>query len=430
MLYMQDTTPPAVEFQDLFKYLDYEINPNDFIINKSDLSEMTVELGETYEITEFGTNKVNVIVKDEYNNITSKDCNLTIGWVKPEFILELGNKVTKEDLLYSVEQDGDKLAQEDLDTINSSGIGEYKLKLKYDGKEYITVIRVQDTTPPELLLKDVSIYIEEKADKDNFIESVTDASGEVTTTLLTQIDYSNIGTQQVEIEAVDSNGNKIIKTATLTIREDTDGPVFSGLSTITVAKNSNINYTKGVKAVDAKYGDSEFIVDDSKVNTSVAGTYYATYTAKDKKGNTTTEKRKIVVNYDQSDVNAKVREIAQKCGSGVEEIRNYVRNNIRYSHDWGGSNPVWFGFTNWKGNCYVHALCFQELLSQKGYTSQLIWTTDKTHYWNMVMINGEWKHMDSTPDRNHRKISIMSDEQRISTLSGRTWDRSAWPSAK
>ena len=80
---MQDTTPPAVEFQDLFKYLDYEINPNDFIVNKSDLSEMTVELGETYEITEFGTYKVNVIVKDEYNNITSKDCNLTIGWVKP-----------------------------------------------------------------------------------------------------------------------------------------------------------------------------------------------------------------------------------------------------------------------------------------------------------------------------------------------------------
>ena len=37
--------------------------------------------------------------------------------------------------------------------------------------------------------------------------------------------------------------------------------------------------------------------------------------------------------------------------------------------------------------------------------------------------------MDSTPDRNHRKISIMNDEQRLSTLSGRTWDRSAWPAS-
>ena len=29
----------------------------------------------------------------------------------------------------------------------------------------------------------------------------------------------------------------------------------------------------------------------------------------------------------------------------------------------------------------------------------------------------------------NRKISIMNDEQRLSTLSGRTWDRSAWPTA-
>ena len=81
------------------------------------------------------------------------------------------------------------------------------------------------------------------------------------------------------------------------------------------------------------------------------------------------------------------------------------------------------------GNCYVHALCFQALLREKGYETMLIWTTDKTHYWNLVKINGSWKHMDSTPDRNHRKISIMNDEQRLSTLSGRTWDRSAFPSA-
>ena len=74
-------------------------------------------------------------------------------------------------------------------------------------------------------------------------------------------------------------------------------------------------------------------------------------------------------------------------------------------------------------------MCLQALLKEKGYATQLIWVTDKSHYWNLVKIGGVWRHMDATPDSNHRKISIMTDEQRLSTLKGRDWDHSAWPAA-
>lgn len=186
----------------------------------------------------------------------------------------------------------------------------------------------------------------------------------------------------------------------------------------------------GVSSKDAKDGACEFTVDSSSVDVNSAGTYYATYTSSDTKGNKTTSRRKVVVNHNQADLNALVKQIASGLGSNVEELRDYCRNKIKYSTNWGGDDPTWYGFNNWSGNCYVHALCFQSLLREKGYETQLIWVTDKTHYWNLVKINGVWRHMDSTPSSTHGKISIMTDEQRLTTLSGRDWDHSAWPVAK
>ena len=88
---------------------------------------------------------------------------------------------------------------------------------------------------------------------------------------------------------------------------------------------------------------------------------------------------------------------------------------------------MWYGFKNRSGNCYVHAMCLQALLREKGYTTQLIWVKDKSHYWNLVYINGSWKHVDSTPSSLHSRYSLMNDDQRYSTLSGRDWDRELWP---
>ena len=425
-----DTTPPTVEFQDIEKYIDYQINPEDFIKSKTDLSEMTVSLGNPVEINDYGTYDVTIDVKDKYNNLNSKTCKLNITWVKENYVLELGTTLTKEMLLYNVEKDINTISDEDINKINSSEPGEYDIKSILEEREKNIHIKVQDTTPPTLELKEVTIYDDETVSgKDSFIVSTSDASGEVTTNLNTEIDYSIIGSQDIIIEAVDKYGNKTEQTTKLNIITDTEGPVFSGVSNLNVSKNASIDYYSGVSARDTKEGKKDFTVNSSNVDTSKAGTYYATYTSSDSKGNTTTYKRKITVKHDSTDVASLVKEISSQCGNGVEEIRDYVRTKITYGHSYGDGDPVWYGFTNWTGNCYVHALCFQALLQNKGYETKLIWTTDKTHYWNMVKINGSWKHMDSTPDRNHRNISIMNDEQRLSTLSGRTWDRSAWPAS-
>ena len=431
-LNLVDTTPPEVTFQDIVRYKDYEINADDFIVEKSDLSEMTVEVANVPEITEFTNYPVMVVVKDASGNETKKECNLQVEWLKREFTMEKGDGLSKEDLLYNAEEDGELLDDDELKRIASSDIGDYELKVEHEGNEYTVKIKITDLTPPSLKVKDVTIYDDETVEgKDAFIVSAKDASGEVTTKMKTEINYKKLGAQKIVIEAVDKYGNVSEETATLTIRKDTVGPVISGLSAMTVAKGASIDYRKGVSAKDAKDGVCEFEVNTDNVNTGKAGTYYATYTSSDTKGNKTTSKRKITIKHNAEDERALVKEIASGLGSSVAELHDYCQDKIRYSHSYGDGEPIWYGFNNWKGNCYVHAMCLQALLKEKGYATQLIWVTNKSHYWNLVKIGGVWRHVDSTPDRNHRNLPASggTDEERLATLSGRDWDHSAWPAA-
>lgn len=430
-----DTTAPQAKFKNVVKNLGYEINPEDFIEEKSDLSAMTVEIVEKPEITEYADYNVTVKVKDEYGNETVETCVLTITWLKTEVNIELGDSFEIEDLIFDVEENEDKVPQSEVDKIDTEKIGEYTITVENEGKEYTSIVKVQDTTPPELELKELTIYDDEKiSDYKKFIKKVSDASGEPETTLKTEIDYTKTGEQEIIIEATDASGNKIEKTTTLTIKKDTDGPAFSGLTDITVEKNGAIDYYSGVKAVDKKDGTCKVSVDSSSVNTSVAGTYYATYTSQDTKGNKTTKKREITVNHDQDDTNAKLDEFYNNYCAGKDPvgIASAVREHISYNSNWGEDDPVWYGLTQGKGNCYVHARTLQKLLEKAGYTNKIIYLEDQSHYWNLVYVNGVWRHLDGTPSVNHT-LGLLTDEQKLADpgVHQKTWDRTnpEWPPA-
>lgn len=427
VLHLVDTTPPNVEVQNITKSLSYEIKPEDFIVSVDDLSATTSSISNIPTLNEYKDYQIEIIVKDESGNATKKTCTLTTTILAPTYTLELGNKLKKSDILYD---ETINIPDSEIDRINNSPVGNYEITITKDNKTYTSKITIQDTTAPTLKLKNITIYTGEKVSgKASFIEEVKDASGEVTTTMPTTLNFDKVGSQEVIIEATDKNGNTTKKTATLTIKKDNDAPVFSGLSEITVSKNKNINYEKGVSAVDKKDGKVSFDVDSSKVDTSTYGTYYAIYTAKDAAGNVATKKRKILVEHDNADLKELVREYASKAGSDYKSIRSYVQTTIKYSDSWGGSDPVWYGLTKFSGNCYVHALTYKAFLDNKGYENKLIWTKDKTHYWNLIKINGVWRHSDSTPGTKHTMIIAATDEERYAHLQGRDWDRSAWPEA-
>ena len=426
-LTVEDTTPPKVEFiPHLEETPDYKPDPYDFVSSCYDFSPVTVRfVGNVVVPLNYEDQSFTVVAEDAYGNSVSQVCTLSIAWLKSEYTLELGELLTEEDLLFNPERDSHMLKQADIDAVNDSGIGEYTVASLVG--ENVCRIQVVDTTPPELILTDVSVFKGEEVTLDSFVESCFDVSGDVQVRFTAQPDVDTPGIQTVAIEATDINGNTTTSTASLAVVKDKTPPVIRGLSTLTVAKRSAPDYLSGVSAVDKVDGVCEVSCDSRGVDLTTAGTYYVTYTAQDKDGNIANAKRTVVVKHDQEDTDALADSIAAGLGSDPEAIRDYVRSTIRYSTNAGGEDPVWYGFTNKSGNCLVHALCLQSLLTRKGYETQLIWVTDKSHYWLIINLDGVWRHIDATPGTLHSKYSLMTDEQRYSILQGRNWDRSAWP---
>lgn len=433
-LTVQDTTAPEATFREkLVKLTDYVPNAQDFVQEASDLSEIKIYFEEEPQVSgEYEEVPVTVVVEDAYGNKTTGSSVLSYVWIKDAFALEYGQTLTKEDLMVDVEKDGHLVNQEDIDAINASPLGTYTIVSSTATRTLECVVTVQDTTGPVLELKDVQVYLGGYASLNDFLVSATDASGVKDVRLVTELTFDTIGEQKVIIEAEDIYGNIAQEEVSFYVTTDTTPPEIKGLTNMTVAKHSKPDFLKGVSANDAKDGKCIVKVDTSKLNMDKAGTYYITYTAKDKSGNTATARRRVTVEHDYEDTNALVASIAAGLSSDPEKLRDYVRYSIGYSSNWGGSDPVWYGFQNRVGNCYVHALCLKALFDAKGITSRLIWVTNETHYWLQVYINGRWWHIDPTPGALHSRYSLMNDEQRYETLyhssyGYRDWDRTKWP---
>lgn len=396
---------------------------------------MTVDVQNKPDVSKYGEYKIKVIVSDKYGNKTSKTVKLTITWLYDKVSVELGSAFSVANIVVDSERFGNLVDPNEIAKVDTSKIGTYEIQASDENKTYKCIVTVQDTTPPDLQLKDVEIWDDQtlSGGYKDFIVSATDVSGEVKTESSTEIKYGVIGEQIITITATDVNGNKQEKTCKLTIKKDTTGPVIYGLSTLTVNKHTSIDFNNGVYAIDDKNGACEVTSDGSKVNVDVYGTYYATYTSTDLSGNKTVTSRRINVNHDQEDVNNKINEFYYNYCAGQDpvSIASQVRNKIKYSSNGGGQDPIWYGLTQGSGNCYVHAMIMQTMLQKNGYQSRLIWLPDGSHYWNLVFYNGVWRHIDGTPSSNHT-LGLLTDSQKAADagLHGKMWDTNLWPAAE
>lgn len=375
---------------------------------------------------------VTLVLTDDSGNETRQDTLLHFtGWVKPTLELEYGDALTADLLLTDPDRDLEKIEVCDhrFEQI-ASAIGQYSVPVVLGNSMERCTVVVQDTTAPKLKIQDVRINKNGTAKLEDFLISAEDLSGEAEVWLVDPIpeDLSEEGIHPIRIGAKDIYGNEIIKTANLYVSVNRVPPVIQGAdTTIEMEKHTSPDFLEGVTATDDIDGQIKVTVDTDALNVDAAGTYYIVYSATDSSGNKATVKRKVVVAPDREDTAALVQSIADSLSDDPEAIRNYVRDYINYSHDWGGDDPIWSGFTTRNGNCYVHAYCLKAILDLKGYETQLIWVTDKSHYWLVIKLDEGWRHIDATPGRTHQRFSLMTDELRLATLGGRDWDHSAWP---
>ena len=447
-LHIVDTTAPTATFRDLLVAADALPEAADFVTDASDLSALSVTFETPITVPgDYAPTPVTVVVTDAAGNAVTGSCTLNYIWVHESVSFPLGQTLTLADILLFPDKDAASVDQAEIDAINTGIPGVFTVSSTIGGQTQTCTVTVVDLSGPEVVTQNVTVLQGATVEPWDFIASVTDVSEPIDVRFVEAPVTDAAGEFTVQLKATDAEGNETLAEATLTVETDTEPPVFQDMATLYVEKGSTPDYTVGVVVTDNADENVTFTVDSSAVDLSKGGVYIITYTATDKAGNEARYRRKVEVIHNQEDTQNLIKQMAERAarnyGTGVEDLRDFVRNSIGYSSGnaaWGGDDPIWYGFTQFTGNCYVHAVCLEALLEYYGYTYQEIYTTHMdggrpSHYWVIVDMGGYWRHVDATPGSAHSRYSLMTDEQRYETLyrsdyGQRDWDRSLWPACE
>ncbi len=209
--------------------------------------------------------------------------------IKKELIIDVGSEVTIDNFLYNYNPS----AYTDTDLSFFKTLGEYNINIIIDNEKFVSKLIIKDLKAPEFEVQNLSIYIDEEIPKSSdFITKINEYSN------YTIKDIScdkTVGEHDINIVVVDEFGWESSKTAKLTIKEDKDGPIISGLTPIILEIGDSINLKEGVSSHDERFGEMSFDIDDSKVNYSKSGKYKIYYYSNDPLGNKTSQVREITV---------------------------------------------------------------------------------------------------------------------------------------
>jgi len=433
-LTVMDTTPPEA---DVVSHREIPVTgfpeASELVSNIRDASAVSVYYREMPRVPlDYSDISATVVLEDAWGNRTEKMCTFSFRWIRDAVTVELGQEISGELVLYNPVRDISFLDHRAFNRIQACGAGEFSVTASFAGEVQECVLTVQDTTGPELTVRDVQSRYGGPVALEDFVVDVSDHSGIAELRLLSNVHRKPVGSYPVTIEAEDNAGNITRQEATLYVASDFVAPWITGdMSQLTVEKNAPLpDLLEGIRATDNLDGEIPVECDTSAVDMTAGGTYYAAYRATDSSGNVTTRKRRIEVLYDEADTQRMVNEIAATFDDDdIEGMRFYVFYGIGYTEEWGGKDPVWHGFTVKRGNCYVHTLCMKALLDAKEIENQIIWTTDEGHYWLLVKVNNKWKHLDPTPSVIRGPI-FMNDAERLATLRDRQWDTTRWPACE
>ena len=115
-----DTTPPKVKLKEKTAYIDYQINPEDFVESKEDLSEMSVSLKDDVQIADYGEYPVTIVVSDKYGNETVGQTTLIISWFLSDVKVELGSEFSVANVVVDSERFGSLVEQSEIAKVDTS----------------------------------------------------------------------------------------------------------------------------------------------------------------------------------------------------------------------------------------------------------------------------------------------------------------------
>lgn len=420
-----DTIAPSADPVSVTALKNEELNPADFVQNIVDATDVTASFETEPDTSVPGDKDVSIILTDLGNNQTVVNSKLKVLDVKSAVQVEAGSV---PDIKASDFVDNDSIKVNilsDLSNLDFSKPVVHTIQIEVDGRILNTNIEVVDTTPPQASPISKEVWKGDAMSANDFAADIVDVS-DVSVSFESMPDFDTVGTRDVVIVLEDAYGNKSKVTSSMTVKEDTEPPVFYGIKDKTVYEGDKVSYKKGVSVKDNRDEEVQFKVDSSKVNLSKAGTYKVYYTAEDSSGNKANETATVtVLPFDVTDemLNEKTDKILAKITKeGMTkreiawEIYKWVKKNVSYTGSSDKSDAkkeAYRGIVNGVGDCFTYYAVSEALLTRAGIDNMRVTRVGgrTQHFWNLVNCGDGWYHFDSCPNKDKMETFMLTDAE-------------------
>ena len=377
-----DRTAPVVHSNKLVVPYGTELKASDFTVsdNRDTVSVIKTEINDhAYQKDQLGTYKVNVTVKDAFNNKTTKEVEVkVVDSEAPQlesvndngYVIDVeanSNNDLKQYIKATDNVDGDVSDFITFDRgLDTSVLGEQVIHATVEDNagnkaEKDFTFNVGDTLAPEMNLKNGNITVNygDGFDINNYVEVKDNYDVNPTITVEGNVDTRNMtDVQPIKVTATDSSGNQTSNDYEVRVA-DIAGPVITLKSdTVDVKYGSSFDAKSNLaSAIDNLDGDVTGKVEvTGTVNTNKAGAYRVYYRVTDNAGNRSETSAKI--NVSAAPV-VKVRNNNRGgsynfggLGGGAAQggIVGTARSRLGCAYRMGASGPTVFdcsGFTSW-----------------------------------------------------------------------------------
>lgn len=328
-------------------------------------------------------------------------------------IIEAGSdSLNVDDFIIDEKHTGEFITN--LSTLDLRSPGLYDLEIQIGRRSYKSQLQVIDTIAPRADVVNHEIWTNERKNPEDLVTNIEDAT-EVSVSFKQEPPFDVPGQYELVLILEDTSGNKSELKASLTVTQDTEVPEIIGAESQVVYIDEKVSYRKGVEAIDNRDGKIDLEVDSSNVNLKQAGKYDLIYTARDSSGNlalkavTITVKEKAKDYLDEEELHRLADGILDSLFTEgmtdkekLWEIFQWTNKHIAYTgssdkSDW--MQGAVRGIRKANGDCFTYYATARELLTRAGFENIEVQRVDGTHYWNLVVYEGNWYHFDTCPYR-------------------------------
>ncbi len=268
-----------------------------------------------------------------------------------------------------------------------------------------------------------------------------------------------VGENQIKLSCKPQKGRKQTVTAKLTLIQDTEPPILTGVGDLIAYVGEGVSYRKGVSVTDNCGGELELDVNASSVDTSKEGVYPVVYIARDHAGNKATATVNVHVYQEKITLEMlyeKIDPLIDELGllNMTKEVQarrifHFVHTDAHIAYVDTSDKTSWIReayltLETRKGDCFSYFSLSKAFFERLGIENldvqRLPGYTDDTHYWSMINIGPEggedaWYHYDATRLRDISYDAALLTDAQLQAFSTHVrkyfylYDPSAYPAS-